>query len=536
MPEMIKTAKIDLTGLNPRRHFDEQAMEELEGSIKEHGILEALVLRPGKKKGRYDLVIGERRLRAARALELAEVPATIRYLDDWQVRSLMLIENLQRQDLNPLEEARAIEKLLVGEMTQEELARHLSVSQPWIAGRLRLLKAPEKLQELLDEDKITVKHIEVAMKYVDNEGVLEDGIRILEERLEDEKKGPATTREFERAMRDVTKDHTLDLTQFSERAGGGFSEDVWLDLDSPLISEEEAEELSDYIGSDDLNRLFPLADCLKCPKLIKSEIDDSLDIGVDIEMSCPDKGCWEPKLFKVARALANERKKSTEKDEEAMKQIQIDAAPGTVIDTNDIPGSAFRVLRSLYPGCKTCEKYRIDQDKDKICLDPECYQQKDRERVRSENQKKRLEQKAVILAYERWVAKVIDAVPNVGKELEKLLRINLLAHSSDAWQAPFFRAVKLYKKGERKDLSDMEVFASLHGTDLLEAHLWLSFHCLLGKGSPKDIDLRGLKEHFPDAARYYAKAQKDINEQAKIKPASKKKSTGKKKKEKEIKQ
>ena len=145
--EIIKTRKIKLTGWNPRKVFNEQAMSELQASIREHGILQPLVLRPTpKRKDEYQVVAGERRYRAALALELAEVPANVRFLDDRQVRELMLIENLQREDLEPLEEARALQQLLDKDHTQQQLADRLGVSQPWIAGRLRLLKAPQQLQ------------------------------------------------------------------------------------------------------------------------------------------------------------------------------------------------------------------------------------------------------------------------------------------------------------------------------------------------------------------------------------------------------
>lgn len=156
--ERLPIERVAVSGANPRKDFNPEALEDLKASIREHGILEPLIVRPVGPKdcSTYELVAGERRLRAAKDLGLKDVPCIIKVLDDHQARELMIIENLQREDLQPLEVAHALEDLLAGGITQEELAKKLGKSQGWISNSLRLLKAPEDLQKLLISREIIV--------------------------------------------------------------------------------------------------------------------------------------------------------------------------------------------------------------------------------------------------------------------------------------------------------------------------------------------------------------------------------------------
>lgn len=128
---MIKS--IAISGWNPREDFNPEDLNELKASIEEYGILEPLIVRPkGKKK--YELVAGERRFRAAGELKLKTVPVVIKELTDSQVHEIMLIENLQRSQLQPLEEARSLEVLLHEDITQEQLAKKLGESVIAVRG------------------------------------------------------------------------------------------------------------------------------------------------------------------------------------------------------------------------------------------------------------------------------------------------------------------------------------------------------------------------------------------------------------------
>lgn len=141
----------------PRKIFDEAALQELAESIKEHGILQPVVVR--KKGNNFELVVGERRFRAAKLAKLEQIPAIIKELNDQQMMELAILENLQREDLTPIEEAEAYQKLMEAlSLTQEQLAFRLGKSRPHIANHVRLLALPEKVREMISDKKLTMGH------------------------------------------------------------------------------------------------------------------------------------------------------------------------------------------------------------------------------------------------------------------------------------------------------------------------------------------------------------------------------------------
>ena len=146
-------------GLNqPRKRFDEQALADLADSIREHGIIQPLTVRR-LGTGYYQIIAGERRWRAAKLAGLAEIPAVIIEADDKKVMELGLIENLQREDLNPMEEAEGYLLLLTDYgMTQEEVARRMGKSRPAIANALRLTALPPAVRELLVDGSLSAGH------------------------------------------------------------------------------------------------------------------------------------------------------------------------------------------------------------------------------------------------------------------------------------------------------------------------------------------------------------------------------------------
>lgn len=141
----------------PRKEFDPAAIEELSASISEHGIIQPLIVRKSIKG--YDLVAGERRLRAAKAVGLKKVPVVIKAYTDQQLMEIALIENLQRENLNPLEEAEAYGRLIAHhEYTQEQLAQKIGKSRPHVANMLRLLQLPEKIRPMLATAALSMGH------------------------------------------------------------------------------------------------------------------------------------------------------------------------------------------------------------------------------------------------------------------------------------------------------------------------------------------------------------------------------------------
>jgi ParB family chromosome partitioning protein len=154
----------------PRQTFDDETLEALARSIREIGVLQPIVVRKVEDDS-YELVAGERRLRAARMAGLATVPAIIRMTDDTEALREALIENIHRQDLAPLEQASAFQELQdeLG-ATQEDLARRLGHSRPHIANTIRLLNLPAQVQELLGEGRITAAHGRALLSLDDAEG------------------------------------------------------------------------------------------------------------------------------------------------------------------------------------------------------------------------------------------------------------------------------------------------------------------------------------------------------------------------------
>lgn len=166
---IIPITEIEPNRSQPRTDFDESALNELAESISQHGVLQPLLVRP-MPNGTYQIVAGERRWRASRIAGLTELPVVIRQLDDEEVMLLALIENLQREQLNPLEEAEGY-KTLRDEygLTQENIAQRVGKSRPAVANALRLLSLPENITDLLRDNSISTGHAKVLLSIPDAE-------------------------------------------------------------------------------------------------------------------------------------------------------------------------------------------------------------------------------------------------------------------------------------------------------------------------------------------------------------------------------
>ena len=141
----------------PRKHFDEEKLEELASSIQQHGLIQPIVLR--KLKTGYEIVAGERRWRACRIVGLKEVPCIVKELTDEENMLLAIIENMQREDLNPIEEAEGLKQMIdTYGLTQEQVSYSVGKSRPYITNSLRLLKLPEEVRTLTASGEISVGH------------------------------------------------------------------------------------------------------------------------------------------------------------------------------------------------------------------------------------------------------------------------------------------------------------------------------------------------------------------------------------------
>ena len=155
--QQISLVDIKPNPFQPRKVFDEEALKELAESIKEHGVLQPIIIR--KKGSKFEIVVGERRYRASQEVGLEEIPAVVRELNDQQMMELAILENLQREDLTPIEEAEAYQKLMEHlSLTQEQLAFRLGKSRPHIANHIRLLSLPEVVRTAISVGELSMGH------------------------------------------------------------------------------------------------------------------------------------------------------------------------------------------------------------------------------------------------------------------------------------------------------------------------------------------------------------------------------------------
>ena len=200
--DMVSTSTLPINEIipnkeQPRKTFDEGALQELADSITVHGVLQPLLVRP-LLSGGYQLIAGERRWRASRMAGLKEVPVIIRELSDSEAMEIAIIENLQREDLNPIEEAEGLQALIDKcDYTQEQVAVSVGKSRPAIANALRLLKLPEEVRQMTKEGEISAGHARTLLAF-DNQAIMyEVAKQIVSDKL--------TVRDVERLAKRPTK-------------------------------------------------------------------------------------------------------------------------------------------------------------------------------------------------------------------------------------------------------------------------------------------------------------------------------------------
>jgi len=214
----LSVASIEPLPGQPRTHFDESALAELAESIAARGVIQPIIVRP-RGAGRYQIVAGERRWRAAQKARLHEIPAIIRELEDREVMALALIENIQREDLNPIEEARAYQRLADDEdMTQADIAAMVDKSRSHVANLMRLLTLPPQVVDFVSSGELSMGH---ARALIGHERALELAKRAIAgklsvrevEKLAREGDVPATKTSAVRTPRDPAKDADIIAVQ-----------------------------------------------------------------------------------------------------------------------------------------------------------------------------------------------------------------------------------------------------------------------------------------------------------------------------------
>ena len=196
---MVKISEVEPNRNQPRKNFDEDALLELSESIKQFGIIQPLVVQ--KRKDYYEIIAGERRWRAAKMAGLKEVPVIIKNYTDQEIVEISLIENIQREDLNPIEEAQAFKRLLTEfHLKQDEVAEKVSKSRTAVTNSMRLLKLDERVQQMVIDDMLSTGHARALLATDDKEQQYSLANKIFEEKM--------SVREVEHMMQALQKPKT----------------------------------------------------------------------------------------------------------------------------------------------------------------------------------------------------------------------------------------------------------------------------------------------------------------------------------------
>lgn len=178
----IPIKNIKTNPYQPRKHFDERKLQELADSISTHGVFTPILVR--EKENEYELIAGERRLRASKMANKDTIPAIVVELDDKEMMEIALLENIQREDLNVIEEAQGYQKILDSlNMTQEQLAKRVGKSREHITNTLRLLKLPESIQNMVIEDKLSMGHVRALLSLSDEKDMISLAEKAIAEKM-----------------------------------------------------------------------------------------------------------------------------------------------------------------------------------------------------------------------------------------------------------------------------------------------------------------------------------------------------------------
>ncbi|MDA8065683.1 MAG: ParB/RepB/Spo0J family partition protein [Thermaerobacter sp.] len=319
--------------VNVRRNFDEEKLQELGDSIRENGLLEPLIVRPGEG-GAFLLVAGERRLRAARLAGLSTVPARVLEMDEKTATKFQLLENLQREDLDPVEEAEAFRRLIQEHgYTQEVLARELGISQPHVSNRLRLLHLPDEVQESITRRMLSPSH---AVPLVPVAKVAPDLALAAAEKM------------------------VKQSTPSAEAA----------DVVERLVSEKLPPLYSsNWISGDREAPLFDVGPCQNCKSVLRAAYWSN----EKKHPYCGNPECWHGKQAEARDAMATKH------------------GADKVVNAAELPYGSFahfdrdNDLQGAWELCANCGKRKMTAYGGAVCLDPACYGKTERKATREKN-------------------------------------------------------------------------------------------------------------------------------------------------------
>lgn len=251
-PKEVEIGLIDRNLEQPRKNFDEDALRELAESIKVHGVIQPIIVK--KVNERYVIIAGERRWRASRIAGLKTIPCIIKDYSEQEISEIAIIENLQREDLNPIESAKAIKNLISQyDLTQDEVADKIGKSRPAVANTLRLLLLPENILALVESNKLSAGHARTLLSVNDVKKQKELALLTVEKGL--------TVRQLENLIKDLNKpivekvkqEKSLELRDFENSIKRVFATKVQI-----KGNDDKGKIVIDYYSKDDLNRIYDI--------------------------------------------------------------------------------------------------------------------------------------------------------------------------------------------------------------------------------------------------------------------------------------
>lgn len=254
--EEISITLIDRNPNQPRKNFDEKALKELAQSIKVHGIIQPITV--AQKGDRFVIVAGERRWRASQLAGLKTIPCIVKNYSDREISEISIIENLQREDLNPIESARAIKQLIDNfSLTQEEVADRIGKSRPAVANTLRLLSLAREVVDLVESGRLSAGHARCLISVIDPKLQLELALKACDNKI--------SVRELEKFIKQLSKEksakkpmvQSLELKDFAKKMERLFSTKVTI-----LGTDHKGRIFIDYYNDDDLQRIYTILDKL----------------------------------------------------------------------------------------------------------------------------------------------------------------------------------------------------------------------------------------------------------------------------------
>ena len=252
-PKQVEIGLIDRNPDQPRKIFDDEALSELASSIKQHGVIQPIIVK--EVDGRYVIIAGERRWRASRLAGLKTIPCVIKDYTEQEISEIAIIENLQREDLNPIESAKAIKNLINQyNLTQDEVADKIGKSRPAVANTIRLLSLPEQIITLVEQNKLTAGHARALLAIENSSKQKEIAIAIIEKGL--------TVRDVENIIKNLNKskseptkpkEKSLELKDFENKIKRVLSTSVAI-----KGNDNKGKIVIDYYSIDDLNRIYEI--------------------------------------------------------------------------------------------------------------------------------------------------------------------------------------------------------------------------------------------------------------------------------------